>query len=127
MHAADRSRSEGELKLIARVRKQTARLPEVAVSVDGFGHTTFKVGRRSIALIGAGEGSGSLSIKATPETQRNLIGRGPWFRTPFIGQHGWVTAWGDAVLDWEEIDDLLEDAYRLAAPKRLIKQLDQNH
>ena len=120
----DRERSPTELKLIEKTKKLASKLPEVDVSIDGFGHTTFKVGKKSLVLIGGGEdGNGSISIKADTDTQRALIKRGPWIRTPYIGQHGWVTAWGDAKLDWKEIAVLLEDAYRASAPKRLLRHL----
>lgn len=121
----DRERSPAELKLIEKMKKLAAKLPEIDVAIDGFGHTTFKVGKKSLVLIGGGENDkGSLSIKADVDTQRALIKRGPWVRTPYIGQHGWVTAWGDAKLDWNEIAELLEDAYRASAPKRLVRQLE---
>jgi hypothetical protein len=125
MGDVDRERSAIELKLIEKVKKLAAKLPEVDVAVDGFGHTTFKVGKKSLVLIGGGEdGNGSLSIKADVDTQKALIKRGPWTRTPYIGQHGWVTAWGNDKLDWSEIEDLFEDAYRASAPKRLLRQLE---
>ncbi|MGQ0813507.1 MAG: MmcQ/YjbR family DNA-binding protein [Gemmatimonadota bacterium] len=115
-----------ELKLIEKMKKIASKLPEVDVGIDGFGHTTFKVAKKSLVLIGGGaNGGGSISIKADVTTQQALIKRGPWVRTPYIGQHGWVTAWGDAKLDWNEVADLLEDAYRLSAPQRLLKQLDR--
>lgn len=121
----DRVRSAQELKLIERMKKICARLPEVDVGVDGFGHTTFKVGKKSLVLIGGGGGDhedkGSLSIKSDPATQQMLIKQGPWIRTPYIGQHGWVTAFGDAKLDWAEIEELVRDAWRASAPKRLLK------
>ena len=125
----DRVRSPQELKLIEKMKKICAKLPEVDVGIDGFGHTTFKVGRKSLVLIGggggAGEGRGSLSVKADTTTQQMLVRRGPWIRTPYIGQHGWVTAWGDAKLDWTEVADLVHDAWRTSAPKRLLKTMDE--
>ncbi|MGQ0563250.1 MAG: MmcQ/YjbR family DNA-binding protein [Gemmatimonadota bacterium] len=125
MSGPDRERSARELKLIEKVKKITAKLPGIDVGIDGFGHTTFKAGKKSLVLIGGGEGQGSLSVKADVETQRALVKRGPWLRTPFIGQHGWITAWGDAKLDWDEVAELVSDAYRASAPKRLLEQLDQ--
>lgn len=71
-------------------------------------------------MIGEGtRGQGSLSIKADRIAQEALVRRGPYVRTPYIDQHGWVTLWGDTKVDWVEVRDLVEDAYRIAAPKRL--------
>jgi predicted DNA-binding protein (MmcQ/YjbR family) len=122
-----RTPSARELKLIEQVRKATRKLPGVDVGIDGFGHTTFKVGKKSFVLVGAGHGDeGSMSIKADPTTQASLVKRGPYVRTPYIGQHGWVSVFGDADIDWSEVTELIEDAYRLAAPKKLLKQLDES-
>jgi predicted DNA-binding protein (MmcQ/YjbR family) len=48
-----------------------------------------------------------------------MIKRGPYFRTPYIGQHGWITVAGDARVDWEEIEELVHDAFYRVAPKRI--------
>ena len=44
---------------------------------------------------------------------------------PYMGRHGWVGAWLDADLDWEQLADLIEDSYRMTAPKRLVARLDE--
>jgi predicted DNA-binding protein (MmcQ/YjbR family) len=98
----------------------TKKLPEVDVVIDGFGHTTFKVAKKPFVMIGGGhDGAGSLSVKADPDTQAMLVKRGPYVRTPYIGQHGWVSLFGDSKVDWNEIEELVQDAFRRVAPKRL--------
>ena len=115
--------SARELEIIERMQAIAGALPEAETGVDGFGHTTFKVNQKSFVLIGGGlKGEASLSIKADPTTQSLLVQRGPYIRAPYIGQHGWVTLWGDQEFDWDEIAQLAHDAYRLVAPKRLLKQ-----
>ena len=129
MGEIDRVQSTSELKLIEKLKMICAQLPEVDVGIDGFGHTTFKVGKKSLVLIGGGSGAGadqgSLSVKADVMTQQMLVKRGPWIRTPYIGQHGWVTVWGDAQVDWAEVAELVRDAWRVSAPRRLLKQLEE--
>jgi predicted DNA-binding protein (MmcQ/YjbR family) len=114
-----------EAQLIKRVQKICAGLPEVTVEKDGFGHTSFRVRKKTFVMIGSGMGHGSLSIKADLTTQDLLVKRGPYIRTPYIGQHGWVTVWGDDPIDWSEIPELIVDAYRASAPKRLLRDLDE--
>jgi hypothetical protein len=59
-------------------------------------------------------------------TQDLLIRQGAFERTPFIGQHGWVTASGKASeLPWPALEGLVEDAWRSVAPKRLLKRFEQ--
>ena len=109
--------------LLEALRQACAGLPEVTETIDGFGHTTFKVRGKSFVIAGMGEEGGDVAIKADHASQAALIRRGPWFRTPYIGQHGWVSITDPLSGDWSEVELLIEDGYRLAAPKRLVKLL----
>ena len=101
------------------VRAIAMALPEAEEIVTWEVDVTFRV-RKKIFAIG-GEGSESVSIKATPATQAELIDRDPdTFRSSaYVGRYGWVTA------DLRRIDDdllrtLIVEAWRLTAPKRLL-------
>jgi DNA repair photolyase len=59
-----------------------------------------------------------------PTTQAYLIRSGPWFRTPYIGQHGWVSITNPGDADRDELADLITDAWRLAAPKTLSRRIE---
>jgi predicted DNA-binding protein (MmcQ/YjbR family) len=125
VHDPNRPPTPGEVKILERLRPICARLPEVVEERDGFGHFSFRVGKRSFVIVGAGEdGSGSMSIKADLYTQDRLIRSGGYVRTPYIGQHGWASLAAGSSPDWAELEELVTDAWRLAAPKRLAKQLD---
>jgi predicted DNA-binding protein (MmcQ/YjbR family) len=125
MHDPARPATAGEEKILKQVRRICAKLPEVVEERDGFGHFSFRAGKRSFVIVGAGEdGRGSMSIKADLYTQDRLIRSGGYQRTPYIGQHGWVSIEAGSKPDWAEIEELIADAYRLAAPKRLLKLLD---
>jgi predicted DNA-binding protein (MmcQ/YjbR family) len=45
---------------------------------------------------------------------------------PYVGHRGWVGVYLDVPVDWAEIEDLVEDAYRAVAPARLVARLDAN-
>jgi predicted DNA-binding protein (MmcQ/YjbR family) len=127
VHDPDRPPTPGEQKILKQLRGICARLPEVVEERDGFGHFTFRVGKRSFVIVGAGQdGSGSMSIKADLYTQDRLIRGGGYERTPYIGQHGWVSVKASSAADWDEVEELVIDGYRHAAPKRLLKQLDRD-
>ena len=91
--------------------------------IDGFGHTTFRVGKKSFVIAGMGERGTAVSIKSDPTNQALLVDRGPYYRTPYIGQHGWVSVDDPLEQEWAEIAELIVDGYRLAAPRRLAKLL----
>ena len=104
-------------RLLTALRKVCAKLPDVEEVIDGFGHTTFKVKKKSFVIAGMGENGTSISIKCDPITQAALIKRGPYYRTPYIGQHGWVSVENPLKQDWSEIQELITDAYLSVAPK----------
>ncbi len=121
MHPANSLDSPAGRRLLKALRKTCAPLPEVTEEIDGFGHTTFRVRKKSFVIAGIGEGGSALSIKSDPTNQALLVDRGPWYRTPYIGQHGWVSVDDPLAQDWPEIAELIVDGYRLAAPARLAK------
>ena len=98
-------------------------LSEATEAVDKFGHTSFRVRDKSFVMVGDGKVEGSLAIKSEPHAQTHLIEHRGFKRTPYIGQHGWVSVPGLPPDDWSEIEGLVIDAYLLAAPKSLAQKL----
>ncbi len=47
-----------------------------------------------------------------------------FFVPPYVGGRGWLGVWLDVALDWTEIEEIVRDAYRQIAPKRLVAELD---
>ena len=123
MSPAKKSKPTKEV-VLERVRGVCARLPEATEHIDGFGHRVFKVRGKTFALANPEGQPPSLSIKSDHTTQAALIKRGGYSRTPYIGQHGWVSVENPAKAKWAEVEELLADAWRLAAPRKLADQLD---
>ena len=48
------------------------------------------------------------------------------FYRPRFGGSGWVGVYLDVEPDWVEIHEMLSEAYRLIAPKKLIAELDSS-
>jgi hypothetical protein len=63
---------------------------------------------------------------APPGAQAELIAAEPekFFRPPYVGGRGWLGVRLDGEVDWGELAELCEDAYRTVAPKRLVAQLN---
>lgn len=47
-----------------------------------------------------------------------------YFVPPYVGHRGWLGAWLDVAADWEELAELVTEAFRLVAPRRLLAELD---
>jgi hypothetical protein len=62
--------------------------------------------------------------------QQAFVGSDPerFFVPPYVGGKGWLGVRLDVSdLDWDEIAEIVEDAYRQIAPKRLIAVLDEGN
>lgn len=65
---------------------------------------------------------------AAPDgAQETLIALDPerFFRPPYVGHSGWLGVRLDVPgTDWNQIADIVTDAYRVVAPKKLVELLD---
>ncbi len=115
---------------IARLRKIALKLPE-AHEVETWGSPTFRVRNKIFAMYAAadthhGSGRPGVWIKTGSENQELMLQFAPkrFFYPPYVGKSGWVGVYLDTVCDWSELPELLKDAYRMTAPKKLLQQLD---
>lgn len=102
-------------------------LPE-ASEAGGVGNPSFKVRGKIFAMRHRHGGRWSMWCKAPPGVQQLLVEANPtrFFVPPYVGHHGWVGVYLDGALDWDEIADLVDDSYRMTAPKRLSRLLDDD-
>ena len=104
-------------------------LPEVSERLSHGEVTWFIRDKRTLAMMDDhhhGADLFAVTLPAAPGVQHELIARDPerFYRPAYVGPSGWVGVRLDAHVDWGELEDLVEDAYRLKAPKTLVKQLD---
>jgi len=104
------------------VRAIAMALPEVEEILTWETDVTFRV-RRKMFVVGA-DGSDSVSIKATPTMQADLIDQDPETFRPaaYVGRYGWVTA-NLARIDDGQLRALLTEAWRMTAPRRAAAAL----
>ena len=115
---------------LERLRALCLALPEPH-EVEAWGEPTFRVKNKIFAGYAAeanhhGAGRPGVWLKSAAVTQDLLVRAEPtrYFVPPYVGKSGWVGAYLDKRPDWEAIADLVRDAYRLAAPKKLVATLD---
>jgi len=114
---------------LVRLRKICLALPE-AHEVVAWGEPTFRVKNKIFAMFASasnhhGGGRPAVWAKAASGNQELMVGAAPdrFFAPPYVGPSGWVGVWLDGAADWKELAALLEDSYRLTAPKKLLAQL----
>ncbi|AOW94138.1 hypothetical protein BFN03_19550 [Rhodococcus sp. WMMA185] len=107
------------------VRAMMLALPEAeeVVVADWGDQPTFRVRNKIFGIVG--NGAPTACLKATVETQAALLQEDPeaFLVAPYLGRHGWTDVVLDRV-DAEELAELVEEAWRLTAPKRLVAAYD---
>lgn len=111
MGAPKELQSKVGLAALDRLRKAVAGHPDVVEAVDKFGHTSFRVKDKPFVMMGEGKNGPGMSIKVGKEIQAVLLKRPDFFKTAYIGQHGWVSLAKLPPKDWGEILELVQLAY----------------
>lgn len=116
---------------LSKLRRISLALPE-AHEVEAWGEPTFRVKNKLFAMYAAdgnhhGSGRSSVWIKATKENQSLMLSAQPekFFKPPYVGPSGWIGVYLDRSPDWDEVGELLRDAWRMTAPKKLITTSEQ--
>jgi predicted DNA-binding protein (MmcQ/YjbR family) len=116
----------GDVDVAARVREICLALPEVVEKPFG-GHTAPSFRIRDKFFVMTSEDGDSMTFKAGPGVQEALVSAAPerFFVPKYVGSKGWVGARLDTDQDWDELAELIEESYRLIAPKRLADRLNR--
>ncbi len=115
--------------LLKRVRRICLALPE-ASEKEAWGGPTFRVrGHKMFAMHmdnHHGDGRVALWLNAATGAQDERVESDPerFFVPPYMGPRGWVGVRLDRKPDWSAIGALVEESYRLVAPRKLVALLD---
>jgi len=95
------------------------------VMVAEWGHPTLRVNGKMFAS-GAPD-SPNCSVKASKDEQAHLLANQPdvYGFAAYVGRFGWVTV-DLTKVDPEELRELVVEAWRRTAPKKLVKQYDES-
>jgi hypothetical protein len=116
--------------LAGQVRATYMALPAVSERLSHGAPTWFVGGKRAFVTLWAqGHHENDfphLWCAGLPGTQHELVLSEPgrFFRPPYVGGRGWIGVRLDGGVDWAEIAELCQDAYRVVAPARLSALLD---
>lgn len=114
---------------VQRLRKICLAFPETTERLSHAEPTWFVRDRKVFVMLSDHHHDDRLGFwaAAPPGEQEALVASDSerFFRPPYVGGRGWIGVYLDvAGVDWDEIAELVEESYRLIAPKRLVAQLD---
>ena len=109
---------------ISRLRRLCLALPEVTERLSHGEPTWFVQGKKTFVTMSDHHHDDRVAVwcAAPPGAQEVLVGADPKrcvFRPKYVGHRGWLGIYLDVPQDWDQIADLVIDAYREVAPKRL--------
>jgi hypothetical protein len=113
---------------LARLRRICLSLPETTERLS-HGEPTWFVRDKSVFVTYANHHHSDILAfwcAAPPGAQDLLTRAAPdrFFVPPYVGHRGWLGVRLDVHLDWQEVEEIVRDAYRQVAPKRLAALLD---
>ncbi|RCK69954.1 MmcQ/YjbR family DNA-binding protein [Desertihabitans brevis] len=113
---------------VERLRTICLALPEVTERLSHGEPTWFVRDKRTVVMLADHHHDDRLAFwcAALAEERDALVAAEPerYFRPPYVGHRGWLGVYLDVEVDWDRVTELVQDAFRLVAPKRLAARLD---
>jgi hypothetical protein len=116
-------------ELVARVREVCLALPEATEKIS-HGSPSWFVKKMFASYVGRHHGDEHLALwAAAPEgAQEEMVAAEPdrFFVPPYVGHRGWLGLRLDVEPggpDWDEVREVVTDAYRCIAPRHLAARL----
>jgi hypothetical protein len=112
------------------VRRSCLSLPEVTERIS-HGHPAWFVrDKRLFVTFHAGHHDDprtTIWCAAPAGAQDAFVATHPerYFRPPYVGHRGWIGMVLDGTVDWDEVESNVRDAYRTAAPRSLVAELER--
>jgi hypothetical protein len=117
-------------KQVERLRELCLALPEVSERISHGEPSWFVRGKKQFVMLADHHHDDRLAFwcAAPAGAQEALVGSDPsrYFRPPYVGHRGWLGVYLDVEVDWEEIAEIVTDAYRVVAPARLVALLPES-
>jgi predicted DNA-binding protein (MmcQ/YjbR family) len=121
---------------IGRIGRLRAALSDAACALPGaqvdfpWGERVVKAGGKVFVFLGVDDpaaGSAGLSLKLRDSHEEAMSTPGARPTGYGLGKAGWVSIplGGEAEPTWDQLERWLVESYRIVAPKRLVKELDE--
>ena len=114
---------------LERLRSICLSMPEATERLSHGEPTWFVRGKKTFVTFAGHHHDDRLAFWcAAPEgAQAEMVSAEPehFFVPPYVGGRGWLGVRLDVSTDWDEISEIVRDAYRHVAPVRLAAQMDR--
>ena len=113
---------------LPRLRELCTALPTVEERLSHGEPTWFVGGKKTFVMFANQHHDDRVAMwcAAPPGAQEQLVDSRPssFFRPPYVGGRGWLGVYLDVPVDWDEIGLIVEDAFRVVAPAKVVALLD---
>jgi len=114
---------------LTEIRRICLALPETSERLSHGSPTFFIRDKKTFTTFHDGHhGDDRVNIwcPAPPGVQDQMVEAEPerFFRPPYVGGRGWLGVHLDVEPDWDEVAGIVEEAFRLVAPKTVLELLD---
>ena len=118
-------------RALAAVRRICMAFPATEERLSHGAPTFFAGGKKTFVMfMDDHHGDGRLAIwcAAPAGVQATLVDEEPdrFFVPPYVGPRGWLGVRLDRDVDWDEVAGIVEDGFRLVAPKRVLAEFDSS-
>lgn len=94
-----------------------------AVETDTWDKPHFRVNNKIFAGCGEEDGKIILGFKLGMDHAKEAIRTPGFWKAPYVGHKGWVSMDASDVSDWTFVREMVEESYKLIAPKRSLDRL----
>ena len=122
--------ASNQKKIYDQVQALCLDLPEVNERLSHGAPTYFIRDKKTFCTVHHdhhGDGIFGIWAAAPPGAQEVMIAADPkrYYRPAYVGHRGWVGMRLEGKVDWDEVEGVIEDAYRTVAPKKLVEELER--
>ncbi len=109
--------------VLKKLRKICLQFPDTQETIK-WEKPHFCVGEKIFAGLGDEDGHPVMGCKLEMDHAASIVKAPGFSKAPYVGHKGWVSVNLSVVKDWELIEELVTESFRLIAPKRLLKKMD---
>jgi predicted DNA-binding protein (MmcQ/YjbR family) len=108
---------------LERLRKICRSLPDTKETLK-WGKPHFVVAEKIFTGFDGSDGEPSIGFKLETDHAAAVVQSPGFERAPYVGHKGWVTAYPERVKDWDVLEEMVRESYRLIAPKKSLAKLE---